>query len=112
MLLAVILSQLHEKLKKEKIKLQKKEHRRIFVRVIILAVHPSFLCDFLSLFSSTFLPPTQLLESCSYSEFFWSIFFRIPTEYGEMGNADQNNFKYGRISRSGDVRVSDPYKDI
>ena len=58
------------------------------------------------------LPPAQLRESCSYSEFFWSVFFRIPTEYGEMGNADQNNFKYGRISRSGDVRVSDPYKDI
>ena len=23
-------------------------------------------------------------EKCSYSEFFWSVFFRIPTEYKEI----------------------------
>ena len=28
----------------------------------------------------------SLRQTCSYSEFFWSVFYRIRTEYGEMRN--------------------------
>ena len=52
-----------------------------------------------------------LREKCPYSEFFWSIFPRIWTEYGEIGrisphlvrmkeNTDQKNFEYKHFSRS------------
>ena len=52
-----------------------------------------------------------LREECSYWEFFWSAFPRIPTEYGEKQsispysvrmreNANQKNFDYGQFSRS------------
>ena len=51
-----------------------------------------------------------LREKCSYSEFFWSKFFRIRTEYGEIliiplysfrmrEIADQKNSEYGHFSR-------------
>ena len=47
-----------------------------------------------------------------YSEFFWSVFSRIRTEYGKIrsispysvgtpGNADQKNSEYGHLSRNG-----------
>ena len=50
-------------------------------------------------------------EKCPYSELFWSAFFRIRTEYGEIRtispysvqmrkNADQNNSEYGHFLRS------------
>ena len=50
-------------------------------------------------------------QSCSYSELFWSTFFRIRTEYEGIriicpysvrirDDADQNNSKYGRVLRS------------
>ena len=35
-----------------------------------------------------------LLEKCPYSEFFWSVFSRIRTEYGP------ENSEYGHFSRS------------
>ena len=46
-----------------------------------------------------------------YSDFFWSVFFRIQTEYGELQsispysvrmreNTDQKNSEYGHFSRS------------
>ena len=49
-------------------------------------------------------------EKCPYSEFFWSVFSRIWTEYGEKlrifsfsnqmwENTDQSNSKYGHILR-------------
>ena len=52
-----------------------------------------------------------LREKCSYSEFFWSVFSHIRTEYGEIRsispfsvrmreNTDQKNSKYGYFSRS------------
>ena len=51
-----------------------------------------------------------LREKCLYSEFFWSVFSRIQTKYGEISiflysvrmreNTDQNNSKYGQFSRS------------
>ena len=52
-----------------------------------------------------------LREKCQYSELFWSVFSRIPTEYGEIlrvspywvrmrENADQNNSEYGYFLRS------------
>ena len=52
-----------------------------------------------------------LCEKCLYSELFWSIFFRIRTEYGEMlrispylvrmhENTDKNNSEYGHFLRS------------
>ena len=48
-----------------------------------------------------------LREKCLYSEFFWSIFPRIWTEYGEFLcvfrlNTDQKNSEYGHFSRSED----------
>ena len=50
-------------------------------------------------------------EKCPYSEFFWSVFSRIQTEYGEIlrngpysvrmrENTDQKNSKYRHFSRS------------
>ena len=30
-------------------------------------------------------------KKCPYSEFFWSLFSRIQTEYGIWENTDQNN---------------------
>ena len=50
-------------------------------------------------------------EKCTYSEFFWSVFFRIWTEYGKLfrislysvqmrKNIDQENSEYGHFSRS------------
>ena len=46
-----------------------------------------------------------LREKCPYSELFWSAFFRIRTEYGEIlrikpENADQNKCGYGHVLRS------------
>ena len=52
-----------------------------------------------------------LREKCPYSKFFWSVFSRIRTEYGEIRsistyfvrmreNTDQNNFEYGHFLRS------------
>ena len=52
-----------------------------------------------------------LWEKCAYSEFFWSVFSRIWTEYGEIlrispysvcvwENTYQKNFEYGHFSRS------------
>ena len=52
-----------------------------------------------------------LRKKCPYSEFFWSVFSRIRTEYGEIGsispylvqmreNTDQNNSEYGLFSRN------------
>ena len=53
----------------------------------------------------------SLLEKCQYSESFWSVFFRIRTEYGEIlrispysvwmrENTGQNNSEYGYFLRS------------
>ena len=50
----------------------------------------------------------SLRKKCSYWELFWSAFFRIRTEYGEIRsireifgkNADQNNSEYGHFLRS------------
>ena len=55
-----------------------------------------------------------LLEKCPYSELFWSVFFRIWTEYGETRsvssysfqmreNTDQNNYEYWHFSRSENI---------
>ena len=49
-----------------------------------------------------------LRKNCPYSEFFWSIFSRIPTEYGDLPskssnsvqmpeNTEENNFEYGHF---------------
>ena len=54
---------------------------------------------------------STLREKCSYSEFFWSVFSRIWTEYGEIlrtssysvqmrENTDQNNSEYEHFLRS------------
>ena len=52
----------------------------------------------------------SLRKKCPYSELFWSVFFPIRTEYGEIQsispcsvrtreNMDQNNSEYGHFSR-------------
>ena len=53
----------------------------------------------------------NIRDKYQYSEFFWSLFFRIRTEYGEIqsispysvrmrANTDQKNSEYGHFSRS------------
>ena len=53
-----------------------------------------------------------LREKCPYSELFWSTFFRIWTDYGEIRSispysvrmqedADHNNSEYGHFLRNG-----------
>ena len=53
-----------------------------------------------------------LREKCLYSEFYWSVFSRIRTEYREIWsispytvpmreNVDQKNSEYEQFSRSG-----------
>ena len=53
----------------------------------------------------------SLRKMCPYSEFFWSVFLRIRTVYGEIlrispysvrmrENTEQKNSKYGHFSRS------------
>ena len=53
----------------------------------------------------------SLRKKCPYSELFWSLFYHIWTEYGEIRsifpysvriweNTDQNNSEYGHFSRS------------
>ena len=48
-----------------------------------------------------------LREKCRYSQFFWSVFSRIRTEYGEIWNLnkDQKNSENGHFSSS----VCGPY---
>ena len=57
------------------------------------------------------LPRHSLRKKCPYSEWFWSVFFRIRTEYGEIlrispcsvqmrENTDHNNSEYGHFLRS------------
>ena len=52
-----------------------------------------------------------LRKTCPYTELFWSVFFRIWTEYGELRsispysvqmreNTDQNNSEYERFLRN------------
>ena len=54
---------------------------------------------------------STLREKCPYSEFFWSVFFHIRTEYGEIfhissysiwvrENAEQKSSEYGPFLRS------------
>ena len=63
----------------------------------LTSTHKYFLCN-------------SLRQKCSYSEFFWSVFCRIQTEYGEMRNiafysvwmreyTDQKISEYGHFSR-------------
>ena len=40
-----------------------------------------------------FIVFTILREKCSYSEFFWSIFYRIRTEYGEIRSISPYSFR-------------------
>ena len=60
---------------------------------------------------------STLRKKCPYSDLFWSAFFRIRTEYGEIRsislysvqireNADQNNSEYGHFSHSAKDMVS------
>ena len=57
-----------------------------------------------------------LRKTCPYSEFFWSVFSRIRTEYGEIGsispysvrmleNTDQKNSNYEHFLRSVQQRL-------
>ena len=58
----------------------------------------------------------SLLEKCSYSEFFWSVFSRIRTEYEDLQskslysvqmreNTDQKNSEYEHFLRSGCIFI-------
>ena len=63
-----------------------------------------------------------LRKTCLYSELFWSAFFRIRTEYGEIrsisefspnaGKCGPDNSEYGHFSRSGTPFVSMLFSDI
>ena len=52
---------------------------------------------------------SHLVKNCPYFKFFWNVFFRIQTEYGDVlfkppylvqiwGNTDQKNSEYGYFS--------------
>ena len=69
--------------------------------------------EVLKLITGAAIPKPQarqvsLREKCPYSEFFWSLFSLIRTEYGEIRrysvwmreNAYQKNSEYGHFSRS------------
>ena len=51
----------------------------------------------------------SMREKCPYSEFFWSVFSGIWTEYGESTvireNVDQKTSKYGPFSRSDSQKI-------
>ena len=60
---------------------------------------------------SQYLHENTLRKVCPYSELFWSVFSRIPTDYGRIRrifphlvrmweNTDQNNSEYGQLLRS------------
>ena len=60
-------------------------------------------------FTSQLLSLLTLRKNCLYSEFFWPVFIRIRTEYGEIlrispysvpmrENVDQENSEYGHVS--------------
>ena len=62
----------------------------------------------LSVLLADFAETLTLCEKCPYSEFFWSIFSRVPTEYGDIlricpysvrmqENTDLKNPEYGRF---------------
>ena len=62
-----------------------------------------------------------MLKKCPYLNFFWSVFFRIWTEYGEIPNispysvrmrenTDQKNSECGQFSRSDNKCVSEQSK--
>ena len=53
----------------------------------------NFFC--LSLFNLCVFKFPPLCEKCPYSEFFWSVFSRIRTEYGEIRRISPNVEKYG-----------------
>ena len=65
------------------------------------------LCFVMNISSKSFCHGLLLpqCEECSYSEFFWSVFSRIWTEYALYSvrmweNMDQKNSEYGHFSRS------------
>ena len=60
---------------------------------------------FLNLMS--LLAVCSLREKCPFSEFLWSVFSRIRTEYSVLmrENADQKNSEYGHFSRSVSYKV-------
>ena len=69
------------------------------------------------------LSKVSLRKKCPYSEFFWSPFSRILTEYGEIlrispysvqmpENTDQNNFEYGQFLRTMCMFRKKPCEDL
>ena len=77
------------------------------------SVMPVSMCLFCSITKEVFISNIILMvilhEKCS--EFYWSVFFSIRTEYGEIlrispysvrmrENADENNSEYGHFLRS------------
>ena len=66
----------------------------------------------LAKYNGSNIPSSTLCEKCPYSELFWSTFFRIWTDYGEIlrispysvrmqEDADHNNSEYGHFLRNG-----------
>ena len=64
------------------------------------------------IYLETFQYLRSLRKKCPYSEFFWTVFYRIHIEYGKIPsispnsvrlreNADQKNSEYGHLLRSG-----------
>ena len=48
----------------------------------------------------------SLREKCPYSEFFWSVFSGIPTEYGKLFNSEDPNYLFKLILSSGSGYVT------
>ena len=82
----------------------------IMMMIIIIVAETKIMKAPIKIFTGCLGQPS-LREKCSYSELFWSVFFRIRTEYGEIRsfspysvrmreNTDQNNCEYGHFSRN------------
>ena len=68
-----------------------------FLLLLLLLFFVIVSCSFFSETSTI-----SLREKCPYSELFWSLFFRIWTEYSVRlrENTDENNSKHGHFLRS------------
>ena len=92
------------------------ETASLFSKTILLLFftyqHFKYKCKSRHKFTTSSLCVKRLNKKCPYSEFFWSIFSRIRTEYGEIRsispcsvrmreNRDQKISEYGHFLRNG-----------
>ena len=62
-------------------------------------------CIFQNHFKSFILTTSTLRETCPYSEFFWSMFSRIRTKYGEIRSMERYGLSLHFQSECGKIRT-------